>query len=302
MHSIIIEANTRTHLIFSISIVKKNIGLHKIKKIVLITGQINKIKPFFFDILTFLRSKKISVIQTNRQNFQRHTDKSFHSMYTFSYVPFILLKYKLFKLSKAPIIRYEEGIGNYINFLDLCYIYFKLKFYLLFVLAPISRFLKVILDFFSLTKDEYLISKKNKINYKLRKFIIETIYDLHKKKSSKNTICDDLFCINSFLDYKKLKYLINSYKTFVIKPHPRFFESEKKNKFTKNFYFGKLSSEELVFMKKIKDIYAFDSSTLVYCSILFKSKCYNIPFPPIPIKYSERAKKILNKFSKKIII
>jgi hypothetical protein len=300
VHSIIIEANTRTHLIFSISIVRKNIGLHKIKKIVLITGQINKIKPSFFDIIRFLRNKKISVIQTNRQNFQKHADRGFHSMYTFSYAPVKLLKFKLFTLCKAPIIRYEEGIGNYLSFLTLCYGYYILNFYLLLILAPISRFLKIVLDFFSLTKDEYLINKKNKINHKLRKFIIETIYDLHKKKGGKNTICDALFCINSVLDYKKLKHFINSYKSFVIKPHPRFFELKKKNKFKKYFYSGQLTSEELVFIKKIKDIYAINSSTLIYCSILFKSKCYNIPLSEI--KYSVRAKKIFDKFSKNIII
>jgi hypothetical protein len=299
LHTIIIEANTRTNLIFSISIVRKNLGLHNIKKIVLITGQVNNFKPSILDIIKFLRIKKITVIQTNRQNFQKYVNRNIHSMYTFSYVPVKLLKFKLFKLCKAPIIRYEEGIGNYLSFLTLCHSYYILNFYLLLVLAPISRFLKIILDFFSLTKDEYLINKKNKTNHKLRKCIIETIYDLHKKKDSKNSTCSALFCINSMLDYKKLKHLINFYKSYIIKPHPRFFELEKTNKFRKYFYFGNLTSEELVFIKKIKDVYAFNSSTLFYCSILFKSKCHNIS---PKIKYSLRINKIFNKFSKKIII
>jgi len=300
LHTIIIEANTRTHLIFSISIVKKNLGLNNIKKIILIIGRVNNIKPFILDIIKFLKIKKITVIETNRQNFQKHVNGNVHSIYTFSYVPVKLLKFKLLTLSKASIVRYEEGMGNYLSFLTLCHSYYIYNFYLLLILAPVSRFLKIILDFFSLTKDEYLINKKDKTNHKLRKFIIETIYDLHKKKNSKNTTSDALFCINSILDYKKLKHLINFYKSYVIKPHPRFYKLEKKSKSKKNFYYGKLASEELVFIKKIKNIYAFNSSTLIYCSILFKSKCYNIPFPKI--KYSLRVIKILNKFSKNIIL
>ena len=295
MCTVIIEANTRTNLIFSLSIMRDKINFKKIKKIILIIGHVNYVKPYIFDIIKFLKDKKIIVIETDRKNFKKYATGKIHSMYTFSFVPFELLKFKIFNSLDTNIIRYEEGIGNYISVLGVCHELYKLNFYFLAFRNPIARLLKLILNLLSLTKDEYLIDKKNMVNVRLKNLIIKTLKDIHKKKKKKKY--DAIFCINEISEYKKFNKFIRLYNSVIVKPHPRFYNffNNKKTYEKKFFYEGFLTSEELVFIYKIPTIFGFNTSSLIYCKILFNIKSFNIPFPEI--KFSSRIKKIFNKFT-----
>jgi hypothetical protein len=294
MCTVIIEANTRTNLIFSLSIMRGKINFIKIKKIILILGQVNNVKPDIFNIIKFLKNKKIIVIETDRENFQKYATGKIHSIYTFSFVPVKLLKFKILNLLNAKIIRHEEGVGNYLSLLGVCRELYNINFYFLAFRTPVARLLKLILNLLSFTKDEYLIDKKNRVNFRLKNLIIKTLEDIHKIKKKKY---DAIFCINQISEYKKLKEVIMSYKSVIVKPHPRFYNYFKKKNFyeKKFFYKGSLTSEELVFIYKIHTIWGFNSSTLIYCKILFNTKSFNIPLPEI--KFSTRIKKIFNKFT-----
>jgi hypothetical protein len=295
MCTVIIEANTRTNLIFSLSIMRDKINFKKIKKIILIVGHVNYVKPFIFDIIKFLKEKKIIVIETDRKNFKKYATGKIHSMYTFSFVPFELLKFKIFNSFDANIIRHEEGFGNYVSALGASLILYRFNFYFLAFRNLVARLLKLILNLLSLTKDEYLIDKKNMVNVRLKNLIIKTLKDIHKKKKKKKY--DAIFCINEISEYKKFNKFIRAYNSVIVKPHPRFYNffNKKKTYEKKFFYKGFLTSEELVFIYKIPTIWGFNSSTLIYCKILFNIKSFNIPFPKI--KFSTRVKKIFKKFT-----
>jgi hypothetical protein len=295
MCTVIIEANTRTNLIFSLSVMRGKINFKKIKKIILIIGHANNVKPYILDIIKLLKHKKIIIIETDRKNFQKHATGKIHSMYTFSFVPVELLKFKIFNLFDANIIRYEEGHSNYLNALSVCRELYILNFYSLAFRTPIARLLKLILNLLSLTKDEYLIDRKNNVNTRLKNLIIKTLKDIHRKKIKKKY--DAIFCINEFLDYKKFNKFIMAYNSVLVKPHPRFYNffNKKKTYEKKFFYKGFLTSEELVFIYKIPTIWGSNTSTLIYCKILFNIKSFNIPFSEI--KFSTRIKKIFNKFT-----
>lgn len=295
MSNIVIEANTRNQLIFAISVLRKEVNLKKIKKIYLLEGHINSIKPIIFDIINYLSKMGLKVVKTNRKNFLKDINKKdkIYSFYTFSYVPIMFLKYKIFNLSPAHIIRYEEGTGNYAGLLGLMYAYYVHGYYFYMLRTPITIILKKMLDFVGLTVDHYLINPDNTIQKKLRKSIIKTIVDIHlynhKKKKFKI-----IACVNSVEELKKLsKIIINSSNSILYKPHPRWFIHSNTIKYNKKIYSGHLTCEELAFIYKIPTIWSFNSSSLLYCSILLHCRCYNVV-----VKGSYFSKRLDNLFTK----
>ena len=162
MKRIVIEANTRNQLIFGLSCLRGKVKFKSLQQIFFLYGEVNKKKFYFNDIVKFLNANGIKVVLTNRKNFLNDIGKlSVHSMYTFSYVPFVLLKYKILNFSSAQIYRYEEGIGNYSNWIHHFRALFILKFFYLALRAPLTLLLCKILNTLKVTSNYYLIKKDN---------------------------------------------------------------------------------------------------------------------------------------------
>jgi hypothetical protein len=303
MKIIVIEANSRNQLIFGISCLRCKVKFKSIEKIFIVIGEINKKNFYFDDIVKFLNANGIKVVHSNRKNFLDDIGKSsVHSMYTFSFVPVTLLKYKILNLSSAQIFRYEEGLGNYAHWISTSRALFSLKFFYLTLCVPISFLFCKILNTLKITSNYYLIKKDNTILYELKNLIIQTISDIdpfnfknNRNQHHINYKYKTLVCINSLEDFHKFQDSENFVDSALIKPHPRFFKDNYDNFQFKNFFYkGNLTAEELVFAYKIPIVIGFDSSAPVYCSILYNIRGINIASSDS--MYCKRVHGIFNKF------
>ena len=297
MNTIIIEANARNQLIFALSVSQQEISLKKICKIILLIGSINKKKFYFLDIIKFLKFKGLEVIVSSRKNFFDHTKGTrVHSMYTYSFVPVALLKFKIMTFNSAYIIRYEEGLGTYSNWISQVRSLIDANFFYLALRAPLAIFLKNILNVISLTSDNFLLTKNNSINIKLKNSIIKTISEIHLFSPKKKVNFKVLACINSYEEFAKISKMNKLPNAILYKPHQRFFIKKFFTKKIKSkFYAGYLTAEELIFSNKILRVWAFESSVLVYGAVLFGITSYNIMNKNVI--YCSRVKKILEKYT-----
>jgi len=304
MKTIVLEVNTRNQVIFGLSCLRCRVKFKSIDKIFFLLGEVNKKNFYFNDIIKFLNTHGIKVILSNRKNFLSDTRKlRIDSMYTFSFVPVVLIKYKIFHFSSAPIFRYEEGLGSYSDWISTFRALFSLKYYYLAFRAPLGFFMCKILNVLKVTTNCFLIKKNNSIFHKLKYLIIQTITDINSfnfKKGKKynyiNRKHKTLVCINSLEEFYKIQEFGNFIDGALIKLHPRFFKDNFNNfKYKKNLYKGNLTAEELVFAYKIPIVISFESSASVYCSILYNIKCYNIK--NYKSLYCKRVDSIFNKFA-----
>jgi hypothetical protein len=304
MNTIVIEANSRNQLIFGLSCLRSKVKFKSLEKIFFVLGEINKKTFYFNDIVKFLNASGIKVALSNRKNFLYDIRKSsVHSMYTFSFVPVALLKYKILNLSSAQIFRYEEGLGSYSNWISTSGALLSLKYYYLALRAPLGFYLCKILNILKVTSNYYLIKKNNTIYNKLKNLIIQNISEINSFNFKKNKYHNQinckykaLVCINSLEEFYKFQKFGNFIDGALFKMHPRFFKENYDNfKLKKNFYKGNLTAEELVFAYKVPIVISFDSSVSVYCSILYDTICYNIKSSKQV--YCKRVESIFKKFT-----
>ena len=298
MNTIIIEANARNHLIFALSVCRIKISLSKINKIILIVGHINSKKFEFADIIKFLTIRGIEVVIANRKNFSCYVKRNLvHSMYTFSFVPITLIKFKIMTLSSAFIIRYEEGMGSYSSYIHQIRALIDRKFFYLALRSPLSVFLRKILDAINLTSDYFLLNNDNSINSKMQKSIIRTISEINLFSSEKRSNFRDLACVESYKEFRKFIEMNISSNNVLYKLHPRWSSSRNynNNKIKSKFYSGYLTAEELVFSNKILRIWGSKSSALVYCAVLFGTISYDVKNHKK--FYDKRIQKIFEKYT-----
>ena len=164
----IISGNSRSQLIFSLASLLKNFSINENHKVLLVYGQVNGVYPFMEGFERFFKTRGVKLSIVREVKFDLLENDRYVTIISSSQFPWKLYLNARKNFKHISIIRTEEGIGSYENFL------LKMKslrlagFSNLQLRAVAGTLIFKLASVLKITQSDFLFDKKNTVNGPLK--------------------------------------------------------------------------------------------------------------------------------------